>query len=441
MTTFPAAGYISDAARTQAQQKDAFEEFLAATRQLPGAIEPSTLVISSGTITPARGIHVVDTEAAAASDDLTTVAQTNLPDGSLLLLRSASDARVVVVKHGAGGTGQVSIGDAADLSLVHTTMWLLLRRNGTSWEEVLRSYGSQAALFRTRYSLPNISVAPNAFTKRQEFAKGASLASAGTLNLGSDGNFFHVTGSTNISAIAASGPSAQAGTMVTLMFEGSLTMVHGSSLVLQDGANLAVTAGHMVNLVHDGSGVWREIGGRSGGVSIGDAVATDGLVENTATEGTLYTGTVKGGSLGTRGRARFEPILQHVETGELLDPDVQRSMTLRLKLNGATIWTRTVRVRFESDVTLAIGGVSRLEAVICADGTHTDQLVVIRLRGSDVTSGTGVDIDEETQVVTAVNFAADVTLALTAQFSVAGIPTRPASIRMRHLLLESLKAG
>jgi hypothetical protein len=47
----------------------------------------------------------------------------------------------VVVKHNAGGSGQITLSKGVDLTLFDTTMWLLLRRSGTSWEEVMRSAG------------------------------------------------------------------------------------------------------------------------------------------------------------------------------------------------------------------------------------------------------------------------------------------------------------
>lgn len=138
MAGFPAAGYITDAARIEGEVKTAFDDWLATTKQIPGAaVAETTLTISSGSVTPTQGIHAVDTEAAAATDDLTNIVQTNLPDGSLLLLHTANAARDITVKHSAGGAGQISLRNAVDLVLATTTDYLLLRRNGALWEEVL----------------------------------------------------------------------------------------------------------------------------------------------------------------------------------------------------------------------------------------------------------------------------------------------------------------
>lgn len=257
MADFPAVDYISNAGRTEGEQKDALEDWLAATKQLPGAGGAvSTLTIASGSVTPTTGEHLVDTEGAAGTDDLANLLQTNLPDGSLLLLRSASVARVVVVKHAAGGTGQVAIADGADLSLVDPSQWLLLRRNSTQWDEVGRHYGNQKAALRTRYDLPSLTAGANTFTKTQEWAKGADLASAATLALGADGNYFGVTGTTTITALSAK----TVGTRVLLQFAAALTLTHhATNLILQNAINLATTAGDVLELVSIGSSQWREI--------------------------------------------------------------------------------------------------------------------------------------------------------------------------------------
>lgn len=104
------------------------------------AAAPTTLTISGGSITPTIGTHLVDTEGAAATDDLTNIATTNLPDGRWLLLRPANPARVVTVKHNAGGAGQISLGQSADYALSSATSFVVLERSGTGWREMFRNY-------------------------------------------------------------------------------------------------------------------------------------------------------------------------------------------------------------------------------------------------------------------------------------------------------------
>jgi len=140
MAAFPVAGYIANAGRTHGDQKVALEDFLAATKQIPGAgIAETTLTIASGSVTPPSGgpgIFKIDTEAGAASDDLTNIIQTNVPDGSLLLIRCANAARAVNILGSAGGAGQIIVQGSQTIVLNDTKQWVLLKRTGATWEEI-----------------------------------------------------------------------------------------------------------------------------------------------------------------------------------------------------------------------------------------------------------------------------------------------------------------
>jgi hypothetical protein len=87
------------------------------------------------------------------------------------------------------------------------------------------------------------------------WSKGADLASASTVTFGADGNFFHITGTTTITAFA----SLQAGTTVNVEFTGILTLTHNAtSLILpNNGANITTAAGDTAMFVSEGSGNWR----------------------------------------------------------------------------------------------------------------------------------------------------------------------------------------
>ena len=139
MTAFPAAAYMNNNARTEGEMKTALENFLAATKQLPGAAADSELTISSGAVTPTGARHTVDTESDAATDTLSNVVTTNLPDGSLLRLSANNAGRTVVVEHQAGGAGQISTRDGQDYSMTTTGHWILLERDGADWTEVDRA--------------------------------------------------------------------------------------------------------------------------------------------------------------------------------------------------------------------------------------------------------------------------------------------------------------
>lgn len=70
------------------------------------------------------------------------------------------------------------------------------------------------------------------------WVKGSDIASASPLVLGTDGNFFDVTGVTGFSAITVS-----AGTLFMLQFDGALTLTHGASLIMPHAANQTTQAG------------------------------------------------------------------------------------------------------------------------------------------------------------------------------------------------------
>lgn len=142
MATFPVVNHISNAARTEGEVKADLEAMLSATKQIPGAAQAeSAVTIAGGAITPAGGVGVlvVDTEAAAATDDLANIVQTNYPDGACLLLRNSNAARFVVLKHAATGAGQIFLQRGVDYALDDTNAWVMLVRRGTSWYEVFRS--------------------------------------------------------------------------------------------------------------------------------------------------------------------------------------------------------------------------------------------------------------------------------------------------------------
>lgn len=77
------------------------------------------------------------------------------------------------------------------------------------------------------------------FTALQKFTKGADLASASTLVVGTDGNFFDVTGTTTIT-----GMTVAAGALFVLQFDGALTLTDGASLELGSESIAAAAGDH-----------------------------------------------------------------------------------------------------------------------------------------------------------------------------------------------------
>ena len=87
------------------------------------------------------------------------------------------------------------------------------------------------------------------------FYKGADIVSANALTLADDGNYWDITGTTNITSLSAK----PTGTVVKLHFDGALTIVHdGTNLVLSGGASYLTAANDEFEFISLGSGQWRE---------------------------------------------------------------------------------------------------------------------------------------------------------------------------------------
>ena len=86
------------------------------------------------------------------------------------------------------------------------------------------------------------------------WSKGADVASATALTLGTDGNYFDITGTTAITSIGTLAP----GTIVCLHFDGILTFTHdGTNLILPGSANITTAAGDEAILIEYATGDWR----------------------------------------------------------------------------------------------------------------------------------------------------------------------------------------
>lgn len=88
----------------------------------------TTLTIAAGVITITKTRHIVDTEAATATDDLTDI--NGGVEGDWLLLQSVNAARVVVVKY---NTAKIYLSQGADVSLTDPKQVLSLLHDGTRW--------------------------------------------------------------------------------------------------------------------------------------------------------------------------------------------------------------------------------------------------------------------------------------------------------------------
>lgn len=102
-------------------------------------IEYAGATIASGAITATKSGMKLDTEGAASSDDLDTISAGS--DGDILILKTTSSSRDVVVRHLGGGTGNIRLSGAADLTLANTSSRLMLEydSNLALWVEISHS--------------------------------------------------------------------------------------------------------------------------------------------------------------------------------------------------------------------------------------------------------------------------------------------------------------
>lgn len=101
--------------------------------------------------------------------------------------------------------------------------------------------------------------------------KGADVASADAITLGSDGNVFDITGTTTINHIMNTG--WQIGSTITLHFDDSLTLTHNAGSLTGDEAdmflagneNFVTTAGDIITFVLHDATSWQETSRNSAG--------------------------------------------------------------------------------------------------------------------------------------------------------------------------------
>jgi hypothetical protein len=123
---------------------------------------------------------------------------------------------------------------------------------------------------------------------RREWAKGADIASAATVALGTDGNYFDITGTTTITAITA----LNAGTRVLLQFDGALKVTHATGAnnpILFGAQDFYSVAGSWLELVSDGTN-FREVARGHGTAAALYATADLGGDVTLTTAGTYYDG-------------------------------------------------------------------------------------------------------------------------------------------------------
>lgn len=92
--------------------------------------------IASGAITVTNSNLIVDTEGAAATDDLDTITLTGVQDGDILKIRTASNARDVTLKD---GTGNLELASDFLMDSTRDSVLLIWDSGFSTWHELSRS--------------------------------------------------------------------------------------------------------------------------------------------------------------------------------------------------------------------------------------------------------------------------------------------------------------
>lgn len=105
-------------------------------------IDAHAVTIASGVATIGTALAEIDTEGAAATDDLDTInslfsGAAGMPTGAILFIHAANDAHEVVVKH---GTGNILTATAQDVHLIDSKHFMVLYFNGSNFLELARSH-------------------------------------------------------------------------------------------------------------------------------------------------------------------------------------------------------------------------------------------------------------------------------------------------------------
>lgn len=89
----------------------------------------------------------------------------------------------------------------------------------------------------------------------QQLTKGPDIASAATISIPVEGNYFAVTGTSTITSISDTYP----GRIAYLIFPAGVNLTNSSGLVLPNATNILTRANDVIAFVNDSPGVWRVI--------------------------------------------------------------------------------------------------------------------------------------------------------------------------------------
>lgn len=156
MALLPLAADVSslDVGHTQAELAGEIGQMVEAIREIAGGSAQTTLTIASGALVPPLGAggawHLVDTEGAASTDDVTSITMTNCHVGRRVRFSAANSGRVATFVHGSNIVNY----DGLDFVLDATDKWIEYIAGATDMVEVDRYYGVDHASARLDLGVP-----------------------------------------------------------------------------------------------------------------------------------------------------------------------------------------------------------------------------------------------------------------------------------------------
>lgn len=151
----------------------------------------------------------------------------------------------------------------------------------------------------------------NIFTKIQGWSKGSDVASSATLTLGDDGNYFDITGTTDISSIVSVG----AGTVIKLHFDNQLKITHhATDLVLPGSCDIYTFSGLELEFTEYINGDWR-LTGANQPFSVPEYTVNSNFPVGYSTTSTSYVNVIDYYYIPVNGKAKISVWLKVVAGG------------------------------------------------------------------------------------------------------------------------------
>lgn len=203
MATLPAANYLSNAARTEAEMQTALDALRDVVAEI-GSTAPTTRTISNGTMpVPNSSMVLVQSQGVTAADDLVTITTTGIEQGRIAILRNSNIGTTetsgprISISHGTSA-GQIELADNATFVLCAERLIALIY-SGNHWVELWRNYGRRNAqdslAERTYLGLGTASVetiatgvGTDANSKVLKVAANANLSADAILSIDASGN-------------------------------------------------------------------------------------------------------------------------------------------------------------------------------------------------------------------------------------------------------------